>query len=101
MQALEVFRPARVTVSLSVNRDMPFCKWTQGLMAPPGYLLHGTSAQHFSSGGCLYHYCFQQQHSSKEHGLETPTAVLDTMFSNSSLTGRSQKVTDSKTDRAS
>lgn len=68
---------------------MPFCKWTQGLATPKGYLLQGTSAQHFSCGGCLYHYCFQQQHTAKERGLETPTAVLDVMSSNGSLTGES------------
>ncbi len=36
---MEIFRPGRVTVSLSVDKDAPGCTWTQALLAPGGTLI--------------------------------------------------------------
>jgi len=82
MQAVEIFRPGRVTVSLSVDRDIPGCTWTQALLPPGGYAMEGTTFQHFACGGCLYHYCFQQQRGpgGKGAGTDTPSTVLDGLF---------------------
>jgi hypothetical protein len=87
-QAVEIFRPGRVTVSLSVDQDSPGCTWTQALVSPSGYTMEGTTFQHFACGGCLYHYCFQQQRAGRKGvGMDTPSTVLDGLFSSVSLAG--------------
>ena len=75
-------------MSLSVDQDAPGCTWTQRLLPPGGYGMEGTTFQHFSCGGCLYHYCFQQRcHEDKGTGPDTPSTVLDGLYSHSSSAG--------------
>jgi hypothetical protein len=89
LQAVEIFRPGRVTVSLSADQDTPGCTWTKALLTPSGYAMVGTTFQHFACGGCLYHYCFQQPMASgKGSGMDTPSTVLDALFSSVSLAGK-------------
>ena len=75
-------------MSLSVDQDAPGCTWTQRLLPPGGYGMEGTTFQHFSCGGCLYHYCFQQRlHADKGTGPDTPSTVLDGLYSHGSSAG--------------
>lgn len=85
-KAAEIFRPGHMTVSLSVNEDIPACKWPSSLNSPPGYSLQGTSAQHFPCGGCIFHYSMQAEDKGKGL-LGSPSTVLDSIFSAMSQTG--------------
>ena len=86
MQAVEIFRPGRITVSLSVNADVPACTWGHNLSTPSGYSVQGTTSQHFACGGCIFHYSLACTH--KADGLpSSPSTVLDSIFSAMSVTG--------------
>lgn len=83
---MEVFAPGRVTVSLSVNEDVPACGWAQSLAAPPGYKLAGSASARFDCGGCVHHYSLAA--SGKPDDLPgSPATVLDNIMSTMSLTG--------------
>ena len=66
LQAVEIFKPGRVTVSLSVDEDLPACTWVKHLLTPQGYSVQGSMVQRFGCGGCVVHY--NLLHNDKDSG---------------------------------
>lgn len=93
LQAAEIFRPGRITVSLSVNEDLPTCKWVEHLRAPRGYSMQGNAAQRFGCGGCVFHYNLALAEKAGDALPNSPSTVLENIFGSMSYTGGNLETT--------
>ena len=65
-QTAAIFRPASLSVALSVDDAVPGCSWVDGLGTLPGYTARGATAQELPTGGRVAF-----------HSLERDAAVAD------------------------
>ena len=65
-QTAAIFRPAAMSVALSVDSVVPGCGWVDGLESLPGYSSRGAAAQELPTGGRVAF-----------HSLERDAAVAD------------------------
>lgn len=82
LQAAEIFGPGRLTVSLSVDEDLPACNWVERLAPPDGYTMQGSMVQRFNCGGCVVHYNLMRSDNTSGPGAlpSSPSTVLDTVL---------------------
>lgn len=59
-QIAAIFRPAELSIALSVDTNVPGCHWGTGLVLPDGYTPAGASAQELRMGGRVEYYTMQR-----------------------------------------